>query len=126
MNITVELPDNLYQNVSSLAERTNRKVDEIIADKLEDNFEVENIEFEQNVSNWSDEDVLALANSQMPSAQSERMSELLDREQAGNITNTEKSELNIYIKSLQFAALQKSFGLAEAVKRELINSPKNS
>lgn len=126
MNITVELPDNLYQNVSSLAERTNRKVDEIIADKLEDNFEVENIEFEQNVSNWSDEDVLALANSQMSSAQSERMSELLDREQAGNITNTEKSELNIYIKSLQFAALQKSFGLAEAVKRELINSPKNS
>lgn len=126
MNITVELPDNLYQNVSSLAERTNRKIDEIIADKLEDNFEVENIEFEQNVSNWSDEDVLALANSQMSSAQSERMSELLDREQAGNITNTEKSELNIYIKSLQFAALQKSFGLAEAVKRELINSPKNS
>lgn len=125
MNVTVEIPENIYQNVAQLAAKTNRQIDEIILDKLEEDFSVEADGFEQDVSEWSDEDVLALANLKMPKAQSERMSELLDRGQAGLITNFEQSELEIYLKSLQFATLRKADGIVEAVKRGLINSPKD-
>lgn len=125
MNITVEMPENLYQNVALLAEKTNRRVDEIIIDKLEEDFSVESVAFEQNVSEWSDEDVLALANLKMPAAQSERMSELLDRAQAGLITNLEQNELEIYLQSCQLATLRKADGIVEAVKRGLITSPED-
>ncbi len=125
MNVTVEIPENIYQNVAQLAAKTNRQIDEIILDKLEEDFSVEDDGFEQDVSEWSDEDVLALANLKMPEAQSERMSELLDRGQAGQITNVEKSELQMYFEIFNNANFRKSCGIVEAVKRNLISSPKD-
>ena len=125
MEITVNLPDNVYRNVTELAVRTSRRVDEVIADKLQADFSMENIDNEELVAGWSDDDVLALANLKLPEAQSERMSELLDRQQAGMITNVEKSELEMYMEIYNNSNLRKSQGIVEAAKRKLISSPKD-
>lgn len=125
MNVTVELPENIYKNVARKAQKNNKRVDEIIIDSLEEEYLLEKNDFAENISDWSDEDVLALANLKMPEAQAERMSELSELQQTGLISKTENTELEIYIRSSQIATLQKAIGIVEAVKRQLINSPKD-
>jgi hypothetical protein len=123
MEITLNLPDSVYRNFTQLAERKHRLVEDIIADKLQDDFSAENIDYEETVAGWADEAVLALAHLQMPRAQNARMSELLDRLQKGVITNSEERELEIYTELCQISTLRKAHGIVEAVKRGLINSP---
>ncbi|HMS38807.1 MAG TPA: hypothetical protein PKE69_01175 [Pyrinomonadaceae bacterium] len=125
MNVTVEIHENLYRNVAALAQKSNRKVDEIIIDKLEEDFSVEEIEFGQNIAVWTDEEVLALANLKIPEAQATRIDELSERRELGVMTNLEQNELEIYLKSVQIATLRKADGIVEAVRRNLISSPKD-
>jgi hypothetical protein len=125
MEITVNIPENVYQNVTELAEKTSRRVDEIIVERLQADFSIENINNEELIGDWSDEDVLALANLNLPEAQSERMSELLYKQQAGLITKVEKSELEIYMEIYNNANLRKAHGIVEAVKRKLVSSPED-
>jgi hypothetical protein len=125
MEVTLNLPENIYRNVIRLAEKKRRRVEEVIADKLSDDFSSEDIDFEETVAGWSDEDVLALANLKLPKEQANRMSELSDLENRGLINNVEKSELNMYLEIYNNANLRKACGIAEAVKRGLINSARD-
>lgn len=123
--VKVELPDNLYKNFSRIAEQTNRRIDEVIADKLQADFSVENIENEQLLSNWSDKDVLALANLKLPPNQDKRISQLLEKQRESKITMNEKVELEGLMGLYNLANIRKSEGIVEAVKRGLISSPKD-
>ncbi len=123
MEVTLNLPENVYRNFSKLAEKKHRRVEEIITDKLQDDFSAENVDFEETVAGWSDEDVLALANLKLPVEQANRMSELSDIQQRGLMNNVEKSELEMYLEIYNNANLRKAHGIAEAVKRSLISSP---
>lgn len=122
MEVTLNLPENIYRNFSELAEKKHRRVEEVIADKLRDDFSAETIHFEDSVTGWSDEDVLALAKLKLPKEQANRMSELSDLEQRGLINAVEKSELEMYLEIYNNANLRKAYGIAEAVKRGLISS----
>ncbi|MBA4120932.1 MAG: hypothetical protein H0X72_00520 [Acidobacteria bacterium] len=123
MEITLNLPENVYRNFSKLAEKKHRRVEEIITDKLQDDFSADNADYEETVAGWTDEAVLALANLKLPQEQSDRMSFLLDRLQEGLITESEERELEVYTELSQIATLRKAYGIAEAVKRKLISLP---
>ena len=123
MEITLDLPENIYRNFTELAEKKHRRLEEFITDKLQSDFPIENPHFEESVSNWADEDVLALANLKIPQEQAARMSILSDKIQNGTISKVEENELEIYLEIYNNANLRKSFGIAEAVKRKLIASP---
>jgi hypothetical protein len=123
MEVTLNLPENVYQNFSELAETRHQAVEEVIADKLQNDFSANNINFKETVAGWSDDDVLALANLKLPAEQANRMSELSDIQQRGSMSNVEKSELEIYLEIYNNANLRKAYGIAEAVKRGLISSP---
>jgi len=123
MEVTLNLPDNVYRNFSKLAEKKHRRVEEIITDKLQDDFSADNADYEETVAGWTDEAVLALANLKLPQEQSDRMSFLLDRLQEGLITESEERELEVYTELSQIATLRKAYGIAEAVKRKLISLP---
>ena len=123
MEVTLNLPENIYRNFTRLAERRHRRLEDVIADKLQDDFSAENIDFEDAVSTWSDEDVLALANLKLPKEQAKRMSQLSDLQQRGLINNVEKSELEMYLEIYNNANLRKAYGIVEAVKRGLLTSP---
>ncbi len=98
-------------------------MEEIITDKLQDDFSADNADYEETVAGWTDEAVLALANLKLPQEQSDRMSFLLDRLQEGLITESEERELEVYTELSQIATLRKAYGIAEAVKRKLISLP---
>ena len=106
-----------------MAEKKHRRVEEVIADKLRDDFSTETADFEETVAGWSDGDVLALAKLQLSKEQASRMSELSDLKQRGLINNVEKSELEMYLEIYNNANLRKAHGIVEAVKRGLLASP---
>jgi uncharacterized protein YlxW (UPF0749 family) len=120
MEVTLNLPENVYRNFSKLAEKKHRRVEEVITDKLQDDFSAETVDFEESVAAWADEDVLALAKLKLPKEQANRMSELSDLEQRGLINAVEKSEMEMYLEIYNNANLRKAYGIAEAVKRGLV------
>lgn len=123
MEITLNLPENVYRNFTELAEKKHRRVEEIITDRLQNNVSSDDIDFAAEIAAWSDEDVLGLANLKLPKEQANRMSELSDLQQRGLTGNVEKSELEMYLEIYNNANLRKAHGIAEAVKRGLLTSP---
>lgn len=122
MEVTLNLPENIYRNFSELAEKKHRRVEDVIADKLQDDFSAETSDYAEAVTSWSDDDVLALAKLKLPKEQANRMSELSDLAQRNSINAVEKSELEMYLEIYNNANLRKAHGIAEAVKRGLISS----
>ena len=122
MEVTLNLPENIYRNFTRIAEKKHRRIEDVIADKLQDDFSVENLDFEESVATWSNEDVLALAQLKLPKEQANRMSELSDLDGRSLINAVEKSELEMYLEIYNNANLRKAYGIAEACKRGLISS----
>ncbi len=123
MEITINLPEKIYRNFSKLAEKKNRRVEDVIADKLQDDFSSEMLDYEETVASWTDEAVLALANLKLPKEQANRMSELSELRQKGSASPVEDSEFEMYLEIYNNANLRKAHGIAEAVRRKLISSP---
>ncbi len=123
MEVTLDLPENVYRNFSKLAEKKHRRVEEVITDRLQDDFSAETVDFEDAVATWVDEAVLALAKLELPKEQTNRMSELSDLDGRGLIKTVERSELEMYLEIYNNANLRKAHGIVEAVKRGLIISP---
>ncbi len=121
MEVTLNLPDNIYQNFQKIAKMSSRRIDEVIAEKIQTEYVPDG--HLENLETWSDEDVLALANLKLPKAQSDRMSKLLDLQQRGKIRTAEKRELEVYTELYQIATLHKAQGCLEAVNRGLIKTP---
>ncbi len=123
MEVTLNLPENIYRNFSEIAEKKHRRLEDVIADKLQDDFSADIANYEETVAAWTNDAVLALANLKIPKEQSDRMSVLLSRLDEGVMTETEERELEIYTELYQISTLRKAYGIAEAVKRKLISSP---
>lgn len=122
MQTTINLSENAYQHVSSLAQMTERTIDEVIEETFENLFEKEVEMLKKSVAVSPDEDVLALANFQMPEKQSEHLSRLLEKNGEGNLSDKDKNELHELMQINRLNDLRKAAGIAEALKRGLIKS----
>ena len=71
------------------------------------------------MSELSDREVLDVAEFQLNSTQDIRMSELLGKQQDGELADDERSELLALMKLYQEGLLRKAQGLREAVRRGL-------
>jgi len=120
--ITITLPDEVYQRAERFARLANRDIASILVNTLQ--LSIPPIRADvidlAPVSTLSDEQVLELTELQMELAQDNRLSELLDRQQAGILTKDERSELQTLMQIYQEGLLRKATALSEAVKRELI------
>jgi hypothetical protein len=122
--ITITLTDDVYQKADRFARLANRDIASVLADTIQSS--IPNISEAattlQPISLLSDADVLALTELQMEPAQDLQLSELLDRQQAGLLTDIDRSELQILMQTYQEGLLRKATALSEAVKRKLIKS----
>lgn len=123
MEISVKLPNNLYQGVSNLAKAKKKSVGEIIKGAVKKVIAEETETLERPLLNCSDEEVLVLANMKMSEAENKRMSELLGKQSEETITPLERNELDAFIRVYQMGNLRKSQGIAEAFLRGLIKTP---
>jgi predicted transcriptional regulator len=120
--ITITLPDDVYQRAKHLAQLANRDVASVLADTIQSSMpsvRADAVELE-SVSDLADEQVVALTELQMEPSQDVRLSELLDRQQAGTLLESDRPELQSLMQIYQEGMLRKAAALVEAVKRGLI------
>ncbi len=123
MEVTLNLPENIYRSFKQLAERTSQPIDEVIAEKIQADYWTDDLEFEKNISKLSDAEVLELANLKLSKPQDRRLSRLLENQRENRITTNEKIELEGLMGLYRMGNLRKAQGCLEAVRRSLIKTP---
>lgn len=120
--ITITLPDEVYQRAERFARLANRDVASVLADTIQLSIPLirEDILDLEPVSDLSDEQMLALIELQMEPVQDARLTHLLDRQQAGLLNEDERLELQTLMQTYQEQLLRKATALSEAVRRGLI------
>ena len=122
MQTTVNLSENALQHISSIARLTERSFDEVIEEAVENKFSSEVEMLKKSVEVCSDEEVLKMANLQMPEKQSGRLSSLLEKNGEDELPDDEKNELDRLMQINRANDLRKAIGIVEALKRGLIKS----
>lgn len=120
--ITITLPDEVYQRAKRFAHLANRDIANVLADTIQlsiPSIGADTLDLEP-VPALSDEQVLALTELQMEPDQDIQLSKLLDRQQAGLLVEDERLELQTLMQIYQEGLLRKATALSEAVKRGLI------
>ena len=120
--ITITLPDEVYQRAERFARLANRNLEAVLADTIDLSIPPVRPQAEtlNPIFELSDEDVLFLTELQLEPDQDRRLSELLDRQQAGSLTETERPELKALMQLYQEGLLRKATALSEAVRRGLM------
>ena len=119
--VMVTLPDEVYERAARLAQLSHREVADILAETIAVALPIlhSQPEIPAPVEDLADAEVLALTDLQLPAAQDQRLSTLLDRQQAGALTEPERAELAVLFQLYQEGLLRKAQALAEAVRRGL-------
>ncbi len=123
MEVTVTLADSIYNSFSQLAAKTNRSVDDVIVEKIQTDYWIENADAGQALAKLPDAEVLELANLKLSRTQDRRLSFLLENQRESRITTSEKIELEGLMGLYHLGNLRKAQGIVEAVKRGLIKTP---
>lgn len=119
--VTLTLSEDTYHRVEHLARLLGDDFGEFMSETVDNSLQplTALVESFTPVESLSDEEVMAVADLQVSPEQSARFGILLDRQQAGILTNTERPELWTLMRVYQLAQLRKSEGLREAVQRGL-------
>ena len=119
--VTLTLPDELYEHARRWATITQRDLSETLTDALIIVLTpvYTTPRLERPVSLLSDEDVLALSRAQMKPAQRRRLSELLEKQREGALAKGERPELLALMQVYSQLWIRQSEALAEAVRRGL-------
>lgn len=119
MEITINLPERVLANLSVIAGRSHRGVDELIVEKIEHAFAIDAENLEKQISLCSDNEVLEIAQSQMTAKQDARLSDLLDKQGQESLAESEQKELWELMESSRLTTLKKAFALREISRRGL-------
>lgn len=119
MEITISLPDKVFANVANVASRTHRRVDEVIAEKIERDFSLEIEELERQIAVCYDKEIIKLSKLQMPEKQDKRLSFLLQKQGEKDLTKSEQEELWELMELNRLTTLKKAFALREVSRRGL-------
>ena len=118
MEISVKLPNNLYNDVSHLAQTKKKSVGEIIKKAVKkavaedaSDFEEQAKIIEQSIKFCSDKEILELANLQIP--EDERLSYLFEKNRESVLTKKEHTKLTKAVEISRISDLRKAFGKTE-------------
>jgi hypothetical protein len=122
--IVLDLPDELVERAEYLARLSQRRVDDVLADRLAfllPPLDVPSDELDySSVSDLSDDQVLALAQSQMDLVQNARLRQLQEKRERESLSPAEQAELLSLWQIYEVGSLRKAEALAEAVRRGLL------
>ena len=119
--IEIILPDEVYRRAERLAQLVSRDIADVLTDTLTLSLPLVSPQTEiiHPVTELSDTEVLALTELQMTADQDRRLSTLLERQQAGQLSDSEGHELLALMQVYQEGLLRKAQALHEAVRRGL-------
>ena len=119
MEITINLPEKVLANLSVIAGKSRRRIDEVIVEKIEQGISTETEDLAKQISLCSDKEVLELADIQMPAKQDQRLSSLLQKQGEADLTINERKELWKLMEVTRLTTLKKAFALREISRRGL-------
>lgn len=111
--VTVELPDELIQQVRTVASRTQRSFDEVLAEW------VRLAGSEPVLELLSDAELLAVCDSQWEDHLQEELSDLLERNQEGALDGSERRRLDDLMRTYRAGLVRKAQAIKAAVSRGL-------
>jgi hypothetical protein len=111
--ITLEIPDSLAQKVRDFAQLTHRPIEAVVLEWLD------NASMDLAVESLSDTQVSALCDSEMSSEQQLRLSELLEHNREGTLTQPQQEELDQLMQLYRRGLVRKAQALKVAVDRGL-------
>jgi predicted transcriptional regulator len=119
--ITLELSDDLLNRAEQLAVLSQHDVSEVLAQALSAALPPLEVVLgeSRSVSELSDEEVLRQSKLRLTPAQDDRLSELLDEQQSGTLTERQQTELLALMQVYAVNWLRQAEALAEAVRRGL-------
>jgi hypothetical protein len=125
--ITITLPDETYLRAQRFARLANRDIASILADTVIGSLPPMSEQLDTleaiaipSTAFLTDSQILVLTELQMEPAQDQRLSELLDDQQAKALTEPETQELESLMQIYREGLLRKATALSEAVKRGLM------
>jgi hypothetical protein len=118
--VILQLPDDVYERAAQFAAYAHRDLTEIITATLASSLpSLDVLNQLRAISKLSDEEILALTKLRLEPKVNRRLSELLDRQQAGTLTGSQQAELAALMQIYELGLLRQSQALAEAVTRGL-------
>lgn len=114
--ITIDVSEKVLQRASVLVREKSRNLKEVLEEWLEETID------EIRIEDLSDEEILALTESEFDDEQQRNFSRLLKRNREETLAQKEKLELDKMMKNYENGLLRKSKALREAVSRGLIAS----
>lgn len=119
--VTLELPDHLYERARQWAAITQQDLDDALTDALAVVLTPVHTspELDRPIASLSDEEVLAQAEMKMAPEQGRRLSALLARQREGKLVEDEHRERFALFQIYQRLWLRQSEAAAEAVRRGL-------
>ena len=119
MEVTISLPEQIFANLSSVAVKSQRRIDEIIVEKIEREFSVDTEYLERQISFCSDKELFEIAEIKMHTKQDLRLSNLLEKQNKLDLTSNEKTEMWKLMDINRLTTLKKAFALREISQRGL-------
>ncbi len=121
VEITLSIPENVFQHAARLSIAMQLHVSNILTEALAFTLPTMDgaLSAVEPVDRLDDEEVLALAESQMPAALDEGLSELLYKQRERQLTVSEAGELLSLMLMYRSGWWRKTEALVEAVKRGL-------
>jgi hypothetical protein len=111
--VTLELPDHVVRSARAAAERTHRRVEEVLADWLEQ------AAAEVPVDCLSDEEILSLCDGQLTDQDQEELSFLLARNREGQLDDTDRTRLDALMQLYRRGLVRKAQAWRVVVARGL-------
>jgi hypothetical protein len=108
--VTLEMPADLVQRARAVADRAGLRFEDVLVSWISPNDSPETL---------SDQEVLALCDSQMPEDEQEQLSELLYRQREGQLTPADRARLDELMGNYRRGMLRKADALRVAVRRGL-------
>lgn len=121
VEVTLSIPESIFQHAARLSNATQLHVSNILTEALAFTLPTMDgaLSAVEPVDRLDDAEVLALAESQMPAAHDERLSELLYKQRESQLTVIEAGELLSLMLMYRSGWWRKTEALVEAVKRGL-------
>ena len=123
--ITLNLPEDVYNRANSIAKLISRDLADVLIEAISLSLSSTSPCSEndsnktESIKSLSDSEVLALSELQMESEQDIRLSQLLLKQQANTLSETERPELWTLMQIYQTLLVKKAVALREAVERGL-------
>ena len=111
--VTLQLPETRAQRAKEIAAFTHRRLEDVLVEWIDRAIT------ELPLESLPDEQVLALCEMQMESEQQELFSDLLARNQEGQLSDTEVSQLDELMQVYRCGLVRKARALKVAVERGL-------